>query len=382
VDDNSYSVAITSDDRGNVTYDGFYTYSWNQFNQLQSMNTWGLVTTFAYDGLGRLASWTVGSSTHYFVWDGEQIVQERDSATHVLREVFAEGFAQDGHRFYYLRDHLGSVVGLLDETGRRVRSWRYDPWGSRSSTYAAPGYAGYDSPIGFGGYLVHPDSGLHFTPTRVYAPNLGRWLSRDSLGFRDSPDGRNLYAYAANDPTNTRDPSGQIVDTLLDLGFIAYDVHQLSQDFQSGGCGNVRGHLNDLGLDVLGAVIPGVTGLGAASHAAGGAERVLGHIADPGHNWYGITRNTGRHTADQQIVNGWIEEAQRFTPGHRPPYSANDLDALVDLAREAGYPVGGTAEEIVRETSHWSPHDVQTPHIHVNDAHIPIPEGYIPPWLR
>jgi hypothetical protein len=49
----------------------------------------------------------------------------------------------------------------------------------------------------------------------VYDPHLGRWLSRDPLGYRNTIDGRNLYAYSANDPVNYVDPDGQSIQYLL-----------------------------------------------------------------------------------------------------------------------------------------------------------------------
>jgi hypothetical protein len=53
-----------------------------------------------------------------------------------------------------------------------------------------------------------------FTPHRVYSARLRQWLSRDPMGERDSVDGNNLYAYAANDPVNYTDPSGLFIQDI------------------------------------------------------------------------------------------------------------------------------------------------------------------------
>ena len=57
----------------------------------------------------------------------------------------------------------------------------------------------------FTGHYYHARSGLFLAPYRAYNPTIGRWLSRDPIGYRG---GLNLYAYVKNDPTNLLDPLG------------------------------------------------------------------------------------------------------------------------------------------------------------------------------
>ena len=51
-----------------------------------------------------------------------------------------------------------------------------------------------------------PATGLVYARARWYSPETGTFLSGDPLAYRDSS---NLYAFAAGDPVNGRDPTGQ-----------------------------------------------------------------------------------------------------------------------------------------------------------------------------
>jgi len=84
----------------------------------------------------------------------------------------------------------------------------------------------------------------------------------DPLGFEAGD--YNLYRYVGNNPTNFTDSTGQIVDTLLDIGFIAYDIYVVV-DHWGDECEDIKNDLLALGLDVAGALIPFATGLGAGS---------------------------------------------------------------------------------------------------------------------
>lgn len=66
--------------------------------------------------------------------------------------------------------------------------------------------------------------------------------------------------------TTRLDPKGigLIVDTLADLAFIGYDLYRLASDGRKG----LADNLTALGLDIVGAAAPGVTGLGLASRVA------------------------------------------------------------------------------------------------------------------
>lgn len=64
---------------------------------------------------------------------------------------------------------------------------------------------GPDNSIGYCGYVFNPERDDYTVRFRVYAPELGRWRTRDPIGY---VDGTNLYQYAASSPVVFADPSG------------------------------------------------------------------------------------------------------------------------------------------------------------------------------
>ena len=66
-----------------------------------------------------------------------------------------------------------------------------------------------DADFGFAGMFWATEIELNLTKFRVYAPSIGRWLSRDPLlSIAEIKEDPNLYAYALNDPINLIDILG------------------------------------------------------------------------------------------------------------------------------------------------------------------------------
>src|SRR5207253_929371 len=139
---------------------------------------------------------------------------------------------------------------------------------------------------------------------RDYDAQSGRWTTKDAIMFGGA--GTNFYEYVINDPANWIDPTGRILDTLVDLGFIGYDLYRIVVDNIFRGCDNLGVNLTALGADVGGALIPGVTGLGLAVRTAKALE----------------------HTADQRALIELAKEAKR------KGITQEDAGTLLNWAKE------------------------------------------------
>ncbi|WP_300289328.1 RHS repeat-associated core domain-containing protein [Brevundimonas sp.] len=195
-------AAIGYDTRGNITSGLGKTFGYDAENKLTAAGT----ATFLFDPLGRLERST-GATTTRFLYDGAQVVGEYDAtglailARHVpgtgLDEVITS-YAGSGttNRTWLLADERGSVIGLGDGSGATNVN-RYDEYG-----VPAAGNAGR---FQYTGQMWLPDAGLYHYKARAYAPQIGRFLQTDPIGYRD---GANLHAYVSADPINRTDPTG------------------------------------------------------------------------------------------------------------------------------------------------------------------------------
>jgi hypothetical protein len=160
------------------------------------------------------------------------------------------------------------------------------------------------------------------------------------VGF--SAGDANLYAYVFNSPTNYTDSSGQGIDIVIDVGSIIYDIYQLANGSRKDRTTN----LIALGADVVGAVVPFATGLGAAARAARagnrtvvigenmtrvqryadrvGAETYQGAAGEANRQWVREARESGAEIID--IGPDFERRAERARRGERGPSDAYEME--------------------------------------------------------
>jgi RHS repeat-associated protein len=130
--------------------------------------------------------------------------------------------------------------------------------------------------FGFAGEQSDPSTGLSYLRARYYDPTIGRFTARDDL-VQGGPgtQGFNRFSYVNNNPINSADPSGQFLDTILDVASVGYDAYRLVKDGKKG----LSTNLEALGADTGAAFIPFATGAGVAVRGASKAAEA-GRAAD------------------------------------------------------------------------------------------------------
>jgi len=122
-----------------------------------------------------------------------------------------------GTLYWVAKDHLGSIMGLYNQSGTMLEEYSYDAWGRRRDPidwdYLAAGLN--PSQLITRGYTMHEhldNNALINMNGRLYDPVLGRMLSPDNfIQDAGSTQNYNRYTYCFNNPLKYIDPSGNYV---------------------------------------------------------------------------------------------------------------------------------------------------------------------------
>ena len=247
------------------------TYAYNPENQLSSVITPEAKVEYKYDPLGRRIEKTVNASALRYVYDNEDIIAILDG-NNALTQTFTHGPGIDEPlvlniagdiNYYYHADGLGSIAALSDDNGQTFETFSYNAYGSPVVQKQSVGIlknVSLGNPFLFTAREFDKESGLLYLRNRYADLLSGRFMQEDPIGFKGGDV--NLYAYVSNNPGIYTDSSGLFLDTLLDLYFISDDVKDVSRSIKCGDKDSLKVGLIALGLDIVGASVPGVTGLG------------------------------------------------------------------------------------------------------------------------
>jgi len=172
------------------------------------------VVEYKYDVSGRrierkvTTDGTLLSTINYF-YDNEDIVAVYENG--VLTKEFIHGPGIDeplaiktgGNWYYYHADGLGSVMKLTNASGAAEPgySFGYDSFGNLAKGSLDKNYT-------YTGREWDAEAGLYYYRARFYDAEVGRFISKDPIGFAGGD--YNLYSYVSQNPVNFTDPSGLI----------------------------------------------------------------------------------------------------------------------------------------------------------------------------
>lgn len=193
-----------------TSYDGnTYTFEGRRLAKIQKD---GKVHDFEYNEQGLRIKKTVTESgtsvaTRYF-YDGDKLVAEISPA-HRLDFLYDEndklyGFILDkSTTYFYVRDALENILGIIDNVGNLVVQYAYNAWGKpESTTGTLATTVGELNPFRYKGYYFDKETGMYYCNSRFYVPEFCRFLSADTTSCLNVDDlyQMNLFAYCSNDP--------------------------------------------------------------------------------------------------------------------------------------------------------------------------------------
>ncbi|MGV1100663.1 RHS repeat domain-containing protein [Thiovibrio sp. JS02] len=240
-------TAFQYDLDGNMIAKGGWTYEYDYENRLVKAvraERDGIKTvSFKYDPFGRriekkveeVEDGRLESKTYAYVYDNEDIIleiksggkdedgdndggrkagwlkhwQKRVAKPAISRFVHGPGIdeplamEQKGRAYFYHADGLGSIVSLTDAKGHVVQSYQYDSFGNMQHHGGE-----VKQPFAYTAREWDSETGLYFYRGRYYDPQVGRFISKDPIGFAGGDV--NVYRYVGNNSVLRTDPTGKI----------------------------------------------------------------------------------------------------------------------------------------------------------------------------
>ena len=212
--------------------------AWNRLVEVDDASS--VVAKYQYDARNfRVVKKTYSggslSETRHFYYDGSwQVVEERlesggvvsSNANRqyvwglrytddlVLRDRDTTGNGTLDERLYALQDPNWNVAAIANTSGVIQERYTYAAYGKPSFldatfTVRSPNATSYVWDSLYTGRQFDPETGFYYYRNRFYSAELGRFASRDPIGYAAGTD---LYCYGDSHPLDVTDPRGEDAD--------------------------------------------------------------------------------------------------------------------------------------------------------------------------
>lgn len=201
------------------TYDG-KTFEF-EGRRLVKVSSGSMVATYKYDDTGLRTEKTVTkngvATTTKFVYNGGKLIAEY-TGTKRVDYLYDEngmlyGFIYNNAKYFYIRDTLQNILGIVDANGNAVVHYNYTAYGEcKAITGSKASTIGTINSFRYKGYYFDAETGLYYVSSRYYDPEIGRCINADipetlTADFENFAQ-YNLFAYCFNDPVNLSDETG------------------------------------------------------------------------------------------------------------------------------------------------------------------------------
>ena len=171
-------------------------------------------------------------------------------------------------KYFYVRDYLQNILGIVDQSGKLVVKYKYDAYGNSKGIEDTSGCSlGSRNPFRYKGYYYDDDTEMYYCKSRFYVPKWRRWLNSDSINYLEPQNITclNLFAYCNNNPVMYVDENGNFAFFILTavIGAIIGGLAAGITSYQHGARG-----WEVVGWSALGSVCGGALGAGVGAIAS------------------------------------------------------------------------------------------------------------------
>ena len=259
-------IGYAYDNNGNITKAGNDTFTYDNLNRLKTINGWPVSFSstnpgnpatyrdtayrfegrrlisiseelgideqksidYTYDSNGLIIKKVLGywydddrdseEFTTQYYYDGDKLITEINQYCR-LDFLYDEngmlyGLIKDNSsKYFYVRDYLQNILGIVDQNGKLVVKYKYDAYGNNKGIEDTSGCnLGTRNPFRYKGYYYDDDTEMYYCKSRFYVPKWRRWLNNDSINYLEPQNITclNLFAYCNNNPVMYVDENGNM----------------------------------------------------------------------------------------------------------------------------------------------------------------------------
>lgn len=220
--------ALTSFDGKAIEYDSIgnpisldnYRLIWKNGNKLMSIYNDENTINYSYNVNNLRDKKTINNIETKYYYDDSDLIAEisNNQIIYFIRDEFRSliGFELNNTRYFYKKNMMNDIIGILDSTGSQIADYNYDTWGNIISIKDNNGNIITDSshialknPFRYRSYYYDEETGLYYLNERYYSPKICRFLNQDTyVGASQDILSYNSYIYCSNNPIFYSDSKG------------------------------------------------------------------------------------------------------------------------------------------------------------------------------
>ena len=239
--------------------------TWTMGRQLASFGD----NTYTYNEDGIRTSKTVNTVTTTYYLDGTNIIEQTDG-TNTLHFHYDSndeiiGFAYNQADYFYVKNAMSDIIGIVDDSGNLITSYAYDAWGKVLSVTGSNIELGNLNPFRYRSYYYDSDIEMYYLQSRYYDPEICRFINSDDVNFigaTGTVGSYNAFAYCENNPVNGWDYLGYSAIAVFQSKYTSLVTFIIACIVGIGVTGGSASTLNPTGVAIgAGILVVGIAGV-------------------------------------------------------------------------------------------------------------------------